>query len=167
MLNPIDSASPRMGNDNADTGEFDLWMGWALDQAKAAAAAGEVPIGSVLLEGGAVIGSGFNQPISSNDPTAHAEVIALREAAVRTSNYRLPGTTLVVTIEPCLMCAGAMVNARVSRVIFGAQEPKWGAFGSCLDVGKLSLNHGIEVVAGVRAKECGDLLKDFFRTRRE
>ena len=151
------------------TGEaatFDLWMGWALDQASVAAAAGEVPIGAVLLEAGEVIGSGFNQPVSTHDPTAHAEIMALREGSRRKSNYRLPGTTLVVTLEPCLMCAGALVNARVERVIYGVREPKWGGFESLVSLETLGLNHRIEVVSGIRARECEDVMRSFFKARR-
>ena len=143
-------------------------MDLALAQARQAEKAGEVPVGAVLVdEAGALIASGFNQPISSSDPTAHAEVVVLREAARKASNYRLPGTTLVVTIEPCLMCAGALVNARVARVVYGAPEPKWGAFGSLLALEDLNLNHRIEVVSGVRQAACGELLRAFFRRRRE
>jgi tRNA(adenine34) deaminase len=143
-------------------------MNLAIEQARLAGRAGEVPIGAVLADGsGALIASGFNQPISARDPTAHAEIIVLRGAARALNNYRLPGTTLVVTVEPCLMCAGALVNARVARVVYGAREPKWGALASLLDLRSLKLNHDIEVVSGVREKECGDLMRDFFRSRRE
>lgn len=142
-------------------------MDLALAQAERAAAAGEVPIGAVLADReGAVIASGFNQPISSLDPTAHAEIVVLREAARKLSNYRLPGTTLVVTLEPCLMCAGALVNARVGRLVYGAREPKWGALGSVLDVQGLALNHRIEVISGVQEEACGEILRRFFRSRR-
>ena len=143
-------------------------MDLALAQARLAESAGEVPVGAVLVDQDRVlIASGFNQPISSRDPTAHAEVVVLREAARKLSNYRLPETTLVVTVEPCLMCAGALVNARVARVVYGAREPKWGAIESLLKLGGLNLNHQIEIVAGVREKECGGLLRRFFRNRRE
>jgi len=143
-------------------------MDLSIAQARLGAEAHEVPIGAVLLDAsGAVLASGFNQPISANDPTAHAEVIVLREAARRQGNYRLPETTLVVTVEPCLMCAGALVNARVSRVVYGAREPKWGAMESLLRLETLGLNHRIEVVSGVREEECGALIRDFFRTRRD
>ncbi len=143
-------------------------MPLALAQARLAAEAGEVPVGAlVVAASGVVMASGFNRPVSSKDPTAHAEIVALRAAAERANNYRLPGTTIVVTVEPCLMCAGALVNARVSRVVYGAREPKWGAFGSRLDVSMLALNHQIEVVAGIREKECAEILRTFFRTRRE
>lgn len=142
-------------------------MDLALIQARLAESAGEVPIGAVLLDGqSAVVASGFNQPIGSNDPTAHAEIVVLRKAASRLANYRLPGTTLVVTVEPCLMCVGAMVSARVARVVYGAKEPKWGALESLLDFQSLSMNHRIEVIPGVRGQECADLMRGFFRGRR-
>jgi tRNA(adenine34) deaminase len=147
---------------------FEPLMDLALAQARLGADRGEVPVGAVLADqAGAVIASGFNQPISSNDPTAHAEIVVLREAARKLGNYRLPETTLVVTVEPCLMCAGALVNARVARVVYGAREPKWGGFGSLLSVDTLALNHKIEIVPGIRAEECRDLLRNFFRNRRE
>lgn len=143
-------------------------MGLAIAQARLAEKAEEVPIGAVLLDAsGAVIASGFNQPILANDPTAHAEVIVLREAARKLDNYRLPNTTMVVTLEPCLMCAGALINARVSRVVYGAREPKWGAMESLLRLESLELNHRIEVISGVREEECGELMRNFFRRRRE
>lgn len=143
-------------------------MGLAIAQARLAESAGEVPVGAVLCDAaGSVIASGFNQPISSSDPTAHAELAVLREAARKLANYRLPGTTLVVTVEPCLMCAGALVNARVARVVYGAREPKWGAFESLLRVQGLNLNHQIEVVSGVRERECGEIMRNFFRRRRD
>lgn len=143
-------------------------MDLALEQARLGAEAGEVPVGAVLVdETGTVISAGFNQPISSLDPTAHAEIVVLRQAARKLANYRLPGTTLVVTVEPCLMCAGALVNARVARVVYGAREPKWGALGSLLDVQGLALNHRIEVVRGIREPECSDILRRFFRKKRD
>ena len=142
-------------------------MDRALAQARLAEKAGEVPIGAVLVDGGGhLIASGFNQPISANDPSGHAEMMVLRQAARQLSNYRLPGTTLVVTVEPCLMCAGALVNARVSRLVYGAREPKWGAIESLLRLDSLNLNHRIEVMSGVREQECGELMRDFFRKRR-
>lgn len=143
-------------------------MDLAIRQARLGEGAGEVPIGAVLLDAaGEVIASGFNQPISSSDPTAHAEVVVLREAARKLANYRLPGTTLVVTVEPCLMCAGALVNARVGRVVYGAREPKWGAMESLLRLETLGLNHRVEVVSGVREEQCGELMRRFFRDRRD
>ena len=148
--------------------DFESLMKLALAQARLAETADEVPVGAVLVDSsGLLLAAGFNQPASSHDPTAHAEVVVLREAGRRLSNYRLPGTTLVVTVEPCLMCAGALVNARVSRVVYGVREPKWGAFQSLLRVESLGLNHRIEVISGVREQECGDLMRSFFRRRRE
>lgn len=143
-------------------------MGEALDQARLALAAGEVPVGAVLVgPDGTVLGRAHNLPISLSDPTAHAEVLALRQAAARVGNYRLPGTTLYVTIEPCLMCVGALIQARVARVVFGAADPKAGA---CVSLYRLPedrrLNHRFQVTAGVRAEECRELLTEFFRARR-
>ncbi len=149
------------------TAAFEPLMDLALAQARLAETAGEVPVGAILVDSaGLQIAAGFNQPISSLDPTAHAEVVALRESARRLSNYRLPGTTLIVTVEPCLMCAGALMNARVSRVVYGASEPKWGAFGSLLTVQALALNHRIEVIGGIREKECAEIMRRFFHDRR-
>ena len=138
----------------------------ALAQARAAAAAGEVPIGAVLVRDGQVAAAGCNQPIARRDPTAHAEIVALRSAAAAAANYRLPGTTLYVTVEPCLMCVGALAAARVATLVYGAPEPKFGAVKSLLDLGSLRLNHRIEVVSGVLEDECRRLLEDFFRSRR-
>ena len=142
-------------------------MELALSEARLAEAAGEVPVGALIVEdSGEVIASGFNQPISTKDPTAHAEIVVLREAARRLGNYRLPGATMVVTVEPCLMCAGALLNARVARVVYGTREPKWGAFGSLLSADRLALNHKIEVVEGICEEECAELMRGFFRSRR-
>ena len=149
------------------TTDFESLMDLALAQARRAESKGEVPVGAVLVDrSGDVMASGFNRPISRNDPTAHAEMVVLREAALNAANYRLPGTTLVVTVEPCLMCAGALVNARVTRLVYGIREPKWGSVESLLNLQDLGLNHRIEVVSGVREKECGDLMRNFFRNRR-
>ncbi|PYQ15098.1 MAG: tRNA adenosine(34) deaminase TadA [Acidobacteria bacterium] len=142
-------------------------MGQALAQARRARHVGEVPIGAVIVAEGRVVGEGFNQPIRAVDPTGHAEVIALRQAARGAGNYRLTGATLYVTLEPCLMCVGAMVNARISTVIYGAPEPKWGALGSILDARSLRLNHRLEVLGGVLEDECRTLVVDFFKFRRE
>jgi tRNA(adenine34) deaminase len=143
------------------------FMQQALDQAKLAAAAGEVPVGAVLVRDGQVISIGFNQPISSSDPSAHAEMMALRAAAHDESNYRLPGTTLYVTLEPCTMCAGAMLHARVERVVFGAADPKTGAAGSVLNVfSEKQINHQTQVEGGIMSEECGQILRDFFKERR-
>ena len=143
------------------------FMQQALDQAKLAAVAGEVPVGAVLVRDGQVISTGFNQPISNSDPSAHAEMMALRAAALEESNYRLPGTTLYVTLEPCTMCAGAMLHARVDRVVFGATDPKTGAAGSVLNVfSEKQINHQTQVEGGIMGEECGQVLRDFFKERR-
>lgn len=143
------------------------FMGLALDLAREAGAAGEVPVGAVVVMDGEVVGRGFNQPISGHDPTAHAEVMALRDAAAHVGNYRLPGCTLYVTLEPCAMCAGAMLHARVERVVFGARDPKTGAAGSVIDLfAEARLNHHAAIVGGVRAEDCGRLLSSFFAGRR-
>ena len=143
------------------------FMQQALDQAKLAAMAGEVPVGAVLVRDGKIISRGFNQPISNSDPSAHAEMMALRAAAHIESNYRLPGTTLYVTLEPCLMCAGAMLHARVERVVFGATDPKTGAAGSVLNVfSEKQINHQTQVEGGIMGDECGQILRDFFKGRR-
>jgi len=143
------------------------FMQQALDQAKLAAMAGEVPVGAVLVKDGKIISRGFNQPIGNSDPSAHAEMMALRAAAHIESNYRLPGTTLYVTLEPCIMCAGAMLHARVERVVFGATDPKTGAAGSVLNVfSEKQINHQTQVEGGIMSDECGQILRDFFKGRR-
>ena len=142
-------------------------MGEALELARAAAASGEVPVGAVALHEGAVVGRGANRREADRDPTAHAELIALQQAARALGRWRLAGVTLVVTLEPCAMCAGAMVLARIDRLVYGAPDPKAGAAGSVLDLtGDARLNHRFPVQAGVRRDECGALLKEFFRARR-
>lgn len=139
----------------------------ALVEAAQAAKLGEVPVGAVVVVAGEIVGRGFNQPISGTDPTAHAEIVALRDAAVRQGNYRLPGSTLYVTVEPCTMCAGALVHARVERVVFGAAEPRSGALISTARVlDNPALNHRVEVVGGVLARESAAQLQDFFAHRR-
>jgi tRNA(adenine34) deaminase len=139
----------------------------ALEQARRARDAGEVPIGAVVAMEAAIVGWGFNQPISSGDPTAHAEVVAIRDAATRVGNYRLTGAILCVTIEPCLMCVGALVHARVGTLVFGAAEPRTGAIESTVRGGELpGHNHRFEVVAGVREAECRALMQAFFRVKR-
>jgi tRNA(adenine34) deaminase len=139
----------------------------ALDLAHSARDAGEIPVGAVLVAEGVVIGEGCNRPISSRDPTAHAEIQALRQGALRIGNYRLPGSVLYVTLEPCAMCAGALMHARVARVVFGAPDPKTGACGSVVNLfAEPRLNHHAEVQAGVLAEECGDLMRAFFAARR-
>jgi len=143
------------------------FMGQALDLAREAGALGEVPVGAVVVLDGAVVGRGFNRPIGGSDPTAHAEIVALRDAAAQLANYRLPGCTLYVTLEPCAMCAGAIMHARVGRVVYGARDPKTGAAGSVVNLfGEARLNHHTEVIGGVREAECGALLSGFFAARR-
>jgi len=147
--------------------DHESFMRLALEQARLAADAGEVPIGAVAVSGGEVVGRGFNRPIGAVDPTAHAEVIALREAARTLGNYRLTGVDLYVTLEPCLMCVGALVHARVGRVVFGAREPKTGALVSAVQALEIpTLNHRFEIVEGVLEAECRDLVQAFFRERR-
>jgi tRNA(adenine34) deaminase len=148
-------------------GRHEPFMRRALEAARRALHLGEVPIGAVVVGNGEVLALGFNQPIRSQDPTAHAEIVALRAAARAVHNYRLTGTTLYVTVEPCLMCVGAIVSARVSTVVYGAAEPKFGAVSSILNAQQLALNHRFEVVSGVLADECRKILVDFFEYRRE
>ncbi len=143
-------------------------MQHALSLAKQAQEQGEVPVGAVLVKDNKVIAEAWNQPIAHHDPSAHAEIACLRKAGQLLENYRLPDTTLYVTLEPCSMCAGAMIHARVARVVFGAYDPKTGAAGSVFDVlTNARHNHTIEVTAGVLAEKCGDVLRDFFRERRK
>lgn len=140
----------------------------ALQLAKRAELEGEVPVGAVLVKGDELIGEGWNRPIGTHDPTAHAEVVALRAGAIRLQNYRLRDTTLYVTLEPCVMCSGAIINARVKRVVYGADDPKSGAAGSVFDTlisGRL--NHRVTVEPGVLASECGEILTTFFKERRD
>jgi len=141
-------------------------MRLAIAEARTARHIGEVPIGAVVVHGGEVLARGFNQPIHTVDPTAHAELVALRLAAQRLGNYRLTGSTLYVTLEPCLMCVGALVAARVSTVVYGAPEPKFGALRSVLDFERVRTNHRFEVVGGVLETQCRRLVQDFFRYRR-
>ena len=143
------------------------WIARALELARGAAAAGEVPVGAVLVNGATVLGEGANACIKNSDPTAHAEIVALRAAARAAGNYRLPGSTLYVTLEPCAMCAGAIINARVQRLVFGASDPRAGAAGSVVDVfAPEALNHRVAISGGVMAEPCADLLRSFFRARR-
>ena len=145
----------------------DEFMAAALDQARRARDAGEVPIGAVIVIDGRIAARAFNQPIGAHDPTAHAEVLALRDAARTIGNYRLTGATLYVTVEPCLMCVGALVHARVGEVVYGAPEPKSGALASAVRAHELpGLNHRFTVTAGVREEECRALLQAFFREKR-
>ncbi|MES2015513.1 MAG: tRNA adenosine(34) deaminase TadA [Pseudomonadota bacterium] len=143
------------------------FMQLALEQAQHAWSLGEVPVGAVVVKDGVVIATGFNQPIGSHDPTAHAEIVALRAAADKLGNYRLPGCELYVTLEPCVMCSGAMMHARLARVVYAATDPKTGACGSVLNLfGHEQLNHHTEVVGGVMADEASSMLKAFFAERR-
>jgi tRNA(adenine34) deaminase len=150
---------PTAADDNA--------MRMALDQAQNAWLVGEVPVGAVIMRAGQVIATGYNRPITENDPTAHAEIVALRHAAQLLGNYRLPECELVVTLEPCAMCAMALLHARFKRVVFGARDPKTGAAGSVLNLfDQAQLNHHTELVGGVLADQCGRVLQDFFAERR-
>lgn len=147
--------------------DHDAWMARALALAGEANAQGEVPVGALVILDGEVVGEGFNQPIASGDPTAHAEIVAIRQAAARVKNYRLSGATLVVTVEPCLMCVGAMIHARIGTVVYGTPEPRAGALGSAIAAHETpGLNHRLAVVGGVRADECRALIQAFFKDRR-
>ena len=146
---------------------FETLMAEALVEARRAQEAGEVPIGAVVAMGDTIVGRGFNQPISAGDPTAHAEIVAIRDAAAALANYRLSGAVLCVTIEPCLMCVGALVHARVATLVYGAAEPRSGAVVSMVRGGELpGHNHRFDVVAGIREEECRALIQTFFRGRR-
>jgi tRNA(adenine34) deaminase len=148
-------------------GGEDAFMREALALAAAAAAEGEVPVGAVVVKDGEIVGRGSNRPIGTNDPTAHAEIVALREAAARLGNYRLTGCDLYVTLEPCAMCVGAMLHARLTRVVFGASDPKTGACGGAVALsGEARINHQTAFEGGVLADECGALLRRFFAERR-
>ena len=143
------------------------FMAAALAQARAALAAGEVPVGAVVVRDGTIVGAGFNAPIGRHDPSAHAEILALRDAAGRLGNYRLPQCVLYVTLEPCAMCVGAMLHARIARLVYGAADPKTGACGSVIDLfAEPRLNHHATLTTGVMAEECAALLREFFATRR-
>ena len=155
--------APEIGTSSADVD----FMLRALELARVAEAAGEVPVGAVIVRDGTIVGEGWNRPISSNDPTAHAEIVALRDAALRLETYRLLDTTLYVTLEPCAMCAGAMVHARVRRLVYAASDPRAGAAESVFSIVQHpALNHRIEFTSGVMAEECGGLLREFFARRR-
>mgnify|MGYP003583972839 FL=1 len=139
----------------------------AISLARSAECLGEVPVGAVVVYEGQIVGRGFNSPIGENDPTAHAEIAALRDAARNLENYRLPGCELFVTLEPCAMCAGAILHSRIARVVYGARDPKTGVHGSVVDLFAVDrLNHHTEIVGGILAEECGRLLSDFFASRR-
>ena len=147
--------------------DFDRLMAEALVEARCARDAGEVPIGAVVVVDGEIVGRGFNHPIGAVDPTAHAEIAAMRDAATRVGNYRLSGATLCVTIEPCLMCVGAMVHARIETLVYGAAEPRTGAIMSTVRGAELpGHNHRVDVVSGVREDECRELMVEFFKERR-
>lgn len=161
---PSTKSSPDAGADNADR----LFMREALKLAQRAAGQGEVPVGAIIVKNGQVVGQGFNQPVGSHDPSAHAEICALRDAGQTLQNYRLPGCTLYVTIEPCTMCLGAIIHARMARLVFGAVEPRYGAVSSgqrLLENGVY--NHELAVSSGVLAEEAAELMKQFFRQRRD
>jgi len=150
-----------------DLAAAECWMREALDEARAAGGEGEVPVGALVLLNGKIIGRGRNSPIRLCDPSAHAEIIALRQAAHNVGNYRLPGTTLIVTIEPCVMCVGAMIQARVEELIYGARDPKAGAVHSVFHIADTEvLNHRIPATGGILEAECGALMKEFFAARR-
>ena len=157
-----------MGINLISHADDEAWMGLALSLAQQAASLGEVPVGAVLVKDGEVVGQGYNRPISTNDPTAHAEIAALRDAGQRLGNYRLPGTTLYVTLEPCTMCAGALIHARIERLVFGAFEPKAGVVCSQNKLLQADyLNHNIDVTAGVLSDECSNIVSEFFSQRRK
>jgi tRNA(adenine34) deaminase len=144
------------------------WMELALGQARLAAAAGEVPVGALIIKEGRIVGQGHNRNLLENDPTAHAEIVALRQAAAHLGNHRLGGCTIYATIEPCSMCAGALIHARVSRLVYGAPDPKAGAAGSVLQVlNHPSLNHQMEITSGILAGQCSAILQEFFRRKRQ
>jgi tRNA(adenine34) deaminase len=153
---------------NMPSGDDAAWMELALEQAALAAAAGEVPVGALVIKDGEILGRGHNRNLLDDDPTAHAEIVALRQAAARLGNHRLTGCTMVATIEPCAMCAGALIHARIARLVYGASDPKAGASGSVLQViNHPGLNHRMEVTAGVLAEKCSAVLQDFFRQKRQ
>ena len=157
---------PDTGSD-AERAADVAFMARALELARLAEAAGEVPVGAVIVRGGEIVAEGWNRPIGANDPTAHAEVVAMRAAGQALGTYRLTGTTLYVTLEPCAMCASAMVHARIGRLVFAATDPRAGAAGSVFNIVQHpALNHRMECTGGVLAEECGSLLRQFFQARR-
>ncbi len=161
-------AIPLMQNVFRGTPRDQQWMRHAMALAQRAEAAGEVPVGAVIVRDDCLLAEGWNQPIAAHDPTAHAEIMALRAAGLSAANYRLTGTTLYVTLEPCVMCAGAIVHARVARVVYAATDPRAGAAGSVFSLLEdTPLNHQVMVQGGVLAEECGDMLRQFFRVRRK
>jgi tRNA(adenine34) deaminase len=168
MLPGMDEASPMELEAPPFSPDEERCMRQAMEQAQKAYAEGEVPVGAIVVDAnGGVIGAGFNRTITDHDPSAHAEIVALRQAAAAMKNYRLPGATLFVTLEPCAMCMGAMLHARVARVVYAATDPKTGACGSVISVHDNSrLNHHTSVIGGLLANECGEMLRQFFRERR-
>jgi tRNA(Arg) A34 adenosine deaminase TadA len=159
--NDIASEQMRLPIDDAGA------IGIALDEARRAASIGEVPVGAIIVVENRIVARAHNQPIGLRDPTAHAEILALRAAATVVGGYRLTGASLYVTLEPCLMCAGAMIHARIRRIVYGARDLKAGALGSVFDLGRdARSNHQLEVYGGVRAEDCAAILRDFFRARR-
>ncbi|MDR3322730.1 MAG: tRNA adenosine(34) deaminase TadA [Zoogloeaceae bacterium] len=160
----METENPRPGAHLDD----EFFMREALYQAQAAGCLGEVPVGAIVVRDKEIVGRGFNSPIGEHDPTAHAEIAALRNAAMTLGNYRLPDCELFVTLEPCAMCAGAILHARIARVVYGARDPKTGAHGSILDLfAEYRLNHHTEIIGGVLAASCGRLLSEFFAERRK
>jgi tRNA(adenine34) deaminase len=150
-----------------DLAMAEFWMREALSEARKAESEGEIPVGAVVLLNEKIIGRGHNHPIREHDPTAHAEIIALRQATHNIANYRLPGSILIVTIEPCIMCVGAMIHARIEELIYGAADPKYGAVRSCHQMAdENKLNHRIQVTSGVLEEECGAMMNSFFASRR-
>jgi tRNA(adenine34) deaminase len=164
MARTPDSSAQRESETNAAHEPF---MRLALEEARNALHLGEVPVGAVLVAGHEVVATGFNQSVHHVDPTAHAEIVTLRRAAQELGNYRLVGTTLYVTIEPCLMCVGALIHARVSTLVYGVPEPKCGAIRSILNLDEIAANHRFRVVAGILEADCRRLLQDFFKYRRQ
>ncbi len=145
----------------------ELWMRKAIEYAIKAQETGEVPVGAIIVKDNTIIGTGYNRPIQTNDPTSHAEIMAIRDAANNLNNYRIPGTTLFVTLEPCSMCVGAMIHSRIKRLVFGASDPKTGAVGGVSNL--LDINqhkHHIEFTSGILKYQCGEILKSFFKLRR-
>ncbi len=164
MIGPRSEPPVRYG---AAPAEFATWMSEALALARQAQERGEVPVGAIVVRNGVIVGRGGNAPIAGNDPTAHAEIGALRDAALRLGNYRLPECDMYVTLEPCVMCAGAIMHARIRRLVFGARDPKTGACGSVIDVfAEPSLNHHTSVTGDIESETCAKLLSDFFAARR-
>jgi len=158
---------PDQMENSARPSNDDAWMQLALVQARQAAEAGEVPVGALVVKDGEIVGQGNNRNLRDNDPTAHAEIVALRQAAARLGNHRLAGCVIFATIEPCAMCAGAMIHARLDRLVYGASDPKAGAAGSLLQVlNHPGLNHRMEITPGVLAGKCSEILREFFQTKR-